>query len=216
MTGVEFLNRAKALYPQTVRMVLSGYTELQSIIDAVNEGAIYKFLTKPWDDERLRGHVAQAFAQKEMADDNRRLQREVAAANADQASLNQRLAQLLDRQTEQSQLMQASADGVRDLVDVLPAAVFGIDPDGVLAYLNQRAADLLPGTEACLGSNPGPQIGVVLAGLRTTAPGHPAGGRTVWINRQRQLAWISDMPGSPQAERGTVLALLPFPEPQPP
>jgi diguanylate cyclase (GGDEF)-like protein len=67
MTGVEFLRRAKALYPDTVRMVLSGYTELQSIIDAVNEGAIYKFLTKPWDDERLRGHVAEAFRHKDLA-----------------------------------------------------------------------------------------------------------------------------------------------------
>jgi CheY-like chemotaxis protein len=46
MTGVEFLRRAKELYPDTVRMVLSGYTELQSITDAVNEGAIYKFPTK--------------------------------------------------------------------------------------------------------------------------------------------------------------------------
>ena len=216
MTGVDFLRRTKELHPHTIRMTLSGFTDLQSIIDAVNEGAVYKFLTKPWDDERLRGHVAQAFAQKGMADDNRRLQREVAAGNADQARLNQRLAQLLDRQTEQSQLMQASAEGVRDLVDVLPAAVFGIDPDGVLTYLNQRADDLLPGAEACLGSNPGPQISAVLACLRNTASGHPASGRTVWINRQRQLAWISDMPGCPQARRGTVLALLPFPEPQPP
>jgi CheY-like chemotaxis protein len=54
MTGVEFLHRAAALYPDTVRMTLSGFTDLQSIIDAVNEGAVYKFLTKPWDDDRLR------------------------------------------------------------------------------------------------------------------------------------------------------------------
>ncbi|MES2091380.1 MAG: EAL domain-containing protein, partial [Pseudomonadota bacterium] len=52
MTGVEFLRRAKELYPGTMRIVLSGYTELQSITDAINEGSIYKFLTKPWDDER--------------------------------------------------------------------------------------------------------------------------------------------------------------------
>ena len=213
MTGVDFLRRTKVLHPHTIRMTLSGFTDLQSIIDAVNEGAVYKFLTKPWDDERLRGHVAQAFSQKEMADDNRRLQGEVAAANADQANLNQRLAQLLDRQTEQSQLMQASADGVRDLVDVLPAAVFGIDPDGVLAYLNQRAADLLPGAHACLGSDPGPQIGAVLASLRGGLPGHATGGRTVWINQQRQLAWVSAMPSNTPTERGIVLALLPFPEP---
>ena len=77
MTGVDFLRRTKALHPDTIRMTLSGFTDLQSIIDAVNEGAVYKFLTKPWDDDRLRGHVTQAFAQKEMADDNRRLQREL-------------------------------------------------------------------------------------------------------------------------------------------
>ena len=86
MTGVDFPRRTKALHPHTIRMTQSVFTDLQSDIDVVNEGAVYKFLTKPWDDERLRGHVAQAFAQQEMTDDNRRLQRAVAAANADQAN----------------------------------------------------------------------------------------------------------------------------------
>jgi len=81
MTGVEFLRQVKARYPDTVRMVLSGYTELQSITDAINEGAIYRFLTKPWDDDQLRGHIADAFRSKEMADENKRLSQELAAAN---------------------------------------------------------------------------------------------------------------------------------------
>lgn len=59
--GTEFLSRVKDLYPDTVRLVLSGYTDLKSVTDAINEGAIYKFLTKPWDDEQLRQHIAQAF-----------------------------------------------------------------------------------------------------------------------------------------------------------
>ncbi|MFH1495300.1 MAG: response regulator, partial [Pseudomonadota bacterium] len=46
MTGVEFLHQVRELYPDTVRIVLSGYTELNSITDAINRGAIYKFLTK--------------------------------------------------------------------------------------------------------------------------------------------------------------------------
>jgi EAL domain-containing protein (putative c-di-GMP-specific phosphodiesterase class I)/ActR/RegA family two-component response regulator len=65
MTGVEFLRRAKQLYPNTVRMVLSGYTELSSITNAINEAEIYKFLTKPWDDEHLKEHIAEAFQYKE-------------------------------------------------------------------------------------------------------------------------------------------------------
>jgi FixJ family two-component response regulator len=42
---------------------LSGYTDLKSVTESINQGAIYKFLTKPWDDEQIRGTVAQAFRQ---------------------------------------------------------------------------------------------------------------------------------------------------------
>jgi FixJ family two-component response regulator len=44
-----------------VRIVLSGYTELKSVTDAINRGAVYKFLTKPWDDELLRANLREAF-----------------------------------------------------------------------------------------------------------------------------------------------------------
>jgi response regulator RpfG family c-di-GMP phosphodiesterase len=60
-TGTEFLSRVKDLYPDTVRMVLSGYTDLESVTDAINRGAIYKFLTKPWDDDELRLRIQEAF-----------------------------------------------------------------------------------------------------------------------------------------------------------
>ncbi len=61
MSGTEFLSEVKAIYPDTVRIVLSGYTDLKSVTEAINEGAIYKFLTKPWDDQQIRNHVLQAF-----------------------------------------------------------------------------------------------------------------------------------------------------------
>ena len=61
MNGTEFLSRVKDLYPDTIRIVLSGYTDLKSVTDAINKGAIYKFLTKPWDDDQLRQNISQAF-----------------------------------------------------------------------------------------------------------------------------------------------------------
>ncbi len=91
MTGVEFLSTAKTRFPETVRIVLSGYTELQSVTDAVNEGDIYKFLTKPWDDTKLRGHIDEAFQRKELADENRRLTRAVYATNLELAAANRQL-----------------------------------------------------------------------------------------------------------------------------
>jgi PAS domain-containing protein len=133
-------------------MVLSGYTELQSIIDAINEGAIYKFLTKPWDDVLLRGHVAEAFRQKEMADENRRLARQVEAANADYLMLNQRLEALLAQQRGEAELFALVASSARDALEALPGAVVVVDGDGTLAFVNAEARELIPGAAAELGA----------------------------------------------------------------
>jgi CheY-like chemotaxis protein len=95
MAGTEFLVRAKQLCPESIRIMLSGYTEMQSIVDAINRGSIYKFLTKPWDDEQLRGQIEGAFRQKAACDDSQRLQRELAAANVAQAEWIVRLEGLL-------------------------------------------------------------------------------------------------------------------------
>ena len=65
MSGTEFLSRVKHMYPSIVRMVLSGYTDLQSVTDAVNHGAIFKFLTKPWDDDELFKALEEAFEEFE-------------------------------------------------------------------------------------------------------------------------------------------------------
>jgi diguanylate cyclase (GGDEF)-like protein/PAS domain S-box-containing protein len=67
MNGTEFLSRVKELYPNTIRIVLSGYSEVETITQAVNRGAIYKFFTKPWDDAELRKELREAFRVAEKA-----------------------------------------------------------------------------------------------------------------------------------------------------
>jgi diguanylate cyclase (GGDEF)-like protein len=61
MSGTTFLSKVKELYPDTIRIILSGYTELASVIDAINRGAVYRFFTKPWDDQPLRDQIREAF-----------------------------------------------------------------------------------------------------------------------------------------------------------
>lgn len=202
MTGVEFLHRAKALYPHTVRMVLSGYTELQSIIDAVNEGAIYKFLTKPWDDERLRAHVAEAFRQKDLADENRRLSLQVETTNADLARLNQRLEHLLTQQRDHTELLAASAESTRGILDELPAAVLGVDPDGLVAYANERAEATFSAGEGLLGR----ALCAVLPGYQP----HSEGVTDLQLNGRRFQVRCSDFVLG-AGTRGRLLVLLPQP-----
>ena len=61
MSGTEFLSKVKEMYPDTIRIILSGYTGLDSVLDSINRGAIYRFYTKPWDDTQLRDNIRLAF-----------------------------------------------------------------------------------------------------------------------------------------------------------
>ncbi len=61
MSGTEFLSKVKEMYPDTVRMILSGYPGVDAVLDAVNSGAVYRYYTKPWDDSELRANVRMAF-----------------------------------------------------------------------------------------------------------------------------------------------------------
>ncbi|ELX10962.1 response regulator receiver protein with GGDEF, PAS, PAC and EAL domain [Janthinobacterium sp. HH01] len=61
MSGTEFLSKVKEMYPETIRIILSGYTGLDAVLDSINRGAIYRFYTKPWDDTQLRDNIRLAF-----------------------------------------------------------------------------------------------------------------------------------------------------------
>ena len=61
MCGTDFLIRVKEMYPDTVRLILSGYADMETVVQAINEGAIYKFLSKPWEGEFLREQLREAF-----------------------------------------------------------------------------------------------------------------------------------------------------------
>lgn len=153
MTGVEFLRSVKTLHPETVRIVLSGFTELQSVTDAVNEGAIYKFLTKPWDDTLLRGHISEAFRHKEMADENRRLALEVQGANHRLAQANRQLGDALQMQSQQITRDEITLNIVREALLHVPVPMLGIDEDAMVAFANVAAQRLFADSGSILGTD---------------------------------------------------------------
>lgn len=145
MTGVEFLRRVKTLYPDTVRLVLSGYTEFQSITDAINEGAIYKFLTKPWDDEQLRASILEAFRIKALADENRRLSDELLLAN-------QQLRVVLDEKQRQLQRDEVVLGIGQEILQLVPLPIIGLDDDDMVVFANAEADRLFGQGAPLIGS----------------------------------------------------------------
>lgn len=151
MTGVEFLSIAKTRYPNTVRIVLSGYSELQSVFDAVNRGAIYKFLTKPWDDHNLRDHIREAFEHKELAENNHRLMQEVQAVNSELAAANRQLELSLVEKQQQVALTDQMLAILREVLQQVDLPVLAVDDTGMIAFVNEYATGLLQRRGAMLG-----------------------------------------------------------------
>lgn len=73
MTGAELLKTIKERWPETIRIMLTGYADVNSIMGAVKDGAVYKFITKPWNDDDLRLTVSLALQQYMLMQENRKL-----------------------------------------------------------------------------------------------------------------------------------------------
>ncbi len=73
ISGTDFLIKVKQLYPDTVRILITGYPDLESVIKAINNGHVYRFITKPWENEELRLIIKQALDYGDVLKDNRAL-----------------------------------------------------------------------------------------------------------------------------------------------
>jgi response regulator RpfG family c-di-GMP phosphodiesterase len=73
MTGVDFLAQVRARYPDTTRLLLTGYADLHAVIDAINHGHVFHYITKPWDPDGLRLVLRQACERHDQLAERRRL-----------------------------------------------------------------------------------------------------------------------------------------------
>jgi len=217
MTGVDFLRKVKALYPKTLRIVLSGYTELESVTSAINEGAIYKFLTKPWDDEQLRDNIRVAFEHHEMEQENQRLTRELQHSNDELFRLNQNLEQQVMQKMREIVHNINMLEISQEILEHLPVAIIGVDEQNMIAASNRLADELfrshygvcLLGLQAheCLPET-------LLRALQQT-PSESAtefnGGVLHLENGNVMQVWVRPM-GDFSRSKGTIIVLSPFKE----
>jgi signal transduction histidine kinase len=93
MTGDEFLVHARKLQPDAIRMLFTGYADIQAVINAVNEGHIFRYILKPWDATELEGILRQGAEQFELLAERKRLIAELQAANRQLTQANEELAE---------------------------------------------------------------------------------------------------------------------------
>lgn len=101
MDGAALLEQVRARWPDTTRMLLTGYADTASTVAAINRGHVYRYITKPWNDEELVGIVRAAFELQALAREKRRLEALTEAQNAELKALNATLEERVETRTRE-------------------------------------------------------------------------------------------------------------------
>ncbi len=136
MNGVEFLKKVYDRWPETMRIVLSGYADASAIVAAINDGHIYRFIPKPWNDEELRVTIQSCVERYYLMKNNSELHDKL-------GEVNQGLEEQVQLRTKELELRNQALEFSQTLLSSLPIGVVGVDENGMIAYSNGVAAKLL-------------------------------------------------------------------------
>ena len=139
MDGTQFLAKVKEGYPDAIRIILTGYTDVDSITESINKGSVYKFLLKPWNDQSLKLEIKQALEQYDLIQTNKILHKKVLEQNEELKTMNGNLEALVSERTKQLEIQNRTLEFSRAILQDLPLPIIGISSDGMIAVINQEA-----------------------------------------------------------------------------
>lgn len=133
--GDELLKRIHKILPKTIKIMLTGQADLESVTNAINKANLYRYIAKPWQSEDLKLTVREAvnsyFQDKKLAEQNIQLQ-----------CMNQELEQLNRSQAELIAKLHENESRLRQFLEAMPVGVGVFDGDGKPCYINQKAKEI--------------------------------------------------------------------------
>lgn len=155
MNGVEFLKAVRHLSPDTVRIVLSGYADTSSIVSAINEGQVYKFIPKPWNDDDLRVTISNALERYRLQARNRELTAELQEKNDELKKLNSELERLLAEKSLCLEFSNEALGAYQYIIDSIPVGIAGVDYNNVVVMCNKAWPGAADNSPCIVGENIG-------------------------------------------------------------
>ena len=113
MKGTEFLSKTVPEFPDTVRIILTGFTDVEDLVDAINAGQVYRYITKPWDPEELKGVVERASETYDLI----KQQNEALYQAEKQTKLTVTVGQMAAQPMEKTDALKFLSDGFGQILD---------------------------------------------------------------------------------------------------
>lgn len=151
MSGTELMAAVKEKYPDMLRVILTGYTEVDTITESINKGHIYKFFLKPWNDHNLKLEIRQALDQYDLIKANRHLDETVIRQNRELRQINDKLEDAVAARTREIAIKNHALELSDAILEKMPIAVLGVDNDGVIVLANEMAKSIVDGTIMKIG-----------------------------------------------------------------
>lgn len=142
MSGTEFLAEIKEKYPDIIRIILTGYTEVDAITESINRGHIYKFFLKPWNDENLKLEINKALDQYDLIKANRRLTQTIIHQNEELKRMNDELEDKVKQRTQELVLRNEALELSQAVFENLPFPILGVSEENIIVLVNNKVAQL--------------------------------------------------------------------------
>jgi hypothetical protein len=142
MDGTKFLAQVKKKYPDVIRIILTGYTDVDSITESINKGHIYKFFLKPWNDQNLKLEIDQALRQYDLIKANRELHQTVFEQNEILKKMNEDLEGMIMERAADLKIQNQALELSRAILDDLPIPIIGVSAEGLIVMINSSAEAL--------------------------------------------------------------------------
>ncbi len=156
MTGIEFLEKIIPEYPDCVRMVLTGYSDVEAIIQAINKGRVYRYVTKPWQKEELKITIEQALETHQLKRQNRKLVTDLQEANQTlEKKVKERTREITDSIQYASRIQNALLPPKEEMDTVLPSYFILNKPRNIVSgdyyWVAQKGSKVAVAVADCTG-----------------------------------------------------------------
>jgi response regulator RpfG family c-di-GMP phosphodiesterase len=144
MDGTEMFLEINKINPDSIKIVLSGYSDINIITDALNKEYINKYILKPWNDTNLKKEIEKSLYHFNLLKTNKELHQKIIEQNENLKKINENLELEVQKRTKKLKLQNNALLVSQNVLNSIPVPIIGVDHENMIVLTNEMAAKIFP------------------------------------------------------------------------